>query len=399
MGEQIIAPQHSFRLFDSGARAEASPRTHNQGLYEFLNTSAWPQCDVIRTTLESWFAAYPEQHAPDLQARFRSPEDTEHQSALFELYMHTLLQMTGCGLEVHPALPGINKTPDFSVREPSLLEFVLEATVVREQASLNVGAQKRRNRILDTLNQISAPDFLLHVEERGIPITDPKNSEIRLPIEQWLSSLQYDPVRTEVDRNGLDSAPTYTLTFPGYEMHISAVPIAPEHRGLPRHGAMASCFRGVFTVKTADQLRNAINDKATRYGKIGKPFIVAVNVLHTGATHETVFEALFGKQVFSLPQTSGSEGVWSRSWRGAFYYGAKPVNTRLSGVLIFNGLHAWSLHTAFATLYLHPGATTNYSGVLSHLPTFTVSGDGAYARREGKSVGQLLNLPADWLPD
>ena len=85
-----------MRLFDTISR-------HDEGLPQFaepefiyLNRSAKPDVSHIRELLEAWLSRYPTSVQTDLCGRFRSPDDTPHRSAFFELFLHELLLRLGC---------------------------------------------------------------------------------------------------------------------------------------------------------------------------------------------------------------------------------------------------------------------------------------------------------------
>jgi hypothetical protein len=83
----------AITLFDP-ARVSADQRpafaTENQ--YEYLSWSGRPEIAAVRSCLEGWFIDYPDDAKAMLAARFKGTELT---SALFELYVFTLLKKQG----------------------------------------------------------------------------------------------------------------------------------------------------------------------------------------------------------------------------------------------------------------------------------------------------------------
>ena len=62
----------------------------------YLICSARQEVSHIRDLLKVWFSRYPISAQADLCGRFRSPDDTPHRSAFFELFLHALFSRLGC---------------------------------------------------------------------------------------------------------------------------------------------------------------------------------------------------------------------------------------------------------------------------------------------------------------
>src|SRR6266508_6440058 len=99
-------------LFDPTERTYTGPADEAEPHFTYWNRSARPLARHIRQELELWYAHYPD-GTNDLRSRFRSADDVQHQAAFFELFLHELLLRLGCTVEIHPAVPGTSKRPEF----------------------------------------------------------------------------------------------------------------------------------------------------------------------------------------------------------------------------------------------------------------------------------------------
>jgi hypothetical protein len=385
-------------LFDELIRKETGSRGYAQPSYDFLNQSAWPECAQIRSLLESWFSEYPEPGRAELLTRFRSQTDREHHSAFFELFLYHLLSMTAGTIEIHPEIEGTQKRPDFAVTSPVQRVFV-EATTVEEDLPHDPRAERRRQRVLDALSGIKSPDFRLHLEESGVPRSDPRQIRVQHSIREWLNTLRWEDVVSEVQREGLDSAPTREFDFEGYHLRIWAIPKGPGLRNLEGESAIGSSMpQAARWMRNGERIRKAITGKASRYGRLQDPYIIAINALDFFVNSETIFEALFGQEIVQVRTFAdgSTKTINTRDFDGAWLYKGRPIYTRVSGILVFTRLHPWNVHKASVALYHNPWAECPYSGSLTELSTFSLEGD-SYLRKEGKTVGDLLSIKSDWL--
>ncbi len=135
-------------LFDDVVRVDDTVARYAEGDFPFLNRSSWPESARIRDELERWFARFPSsavdaaRERRDLRGRFRSRSDRDHQAAFFELFVHELLMRLTLGVEVHPAVPGLSKRPDFLVTPANGEPFYVEAVAVSGKSEAELSARQ-----------------------------------------------------------------------------------------------------------------------------------------------------------------------------------------------------------------------------------------------------------------
>ena len=141
-------------------------------------------------------------------------------------------------------------------------------------------------------------------------------------------------------------------------------------------------------------LRSKINKKATRYGQLNCPYIIAANCLGNLQTHKRdELTALFGTENPSFHH-SEKHPILEGNPNGAWYGPKGPKNTRVSAV-IFTRVFPWNLPKATVTLYHNPWGQYEYVGPLTELPQVKLV-DDKLETISGNSFGSIFSLSDDW---
>ena len=112
-------------IFTAGPRFDVRSPHSKESAYAYLDRSARPEADELRTLMEDWLGLYPVVDARDLALRLGSRQDEQHRSAFFELLVFRLLLGLGHRvLVVEPKLAHTWKSPDFLVEGDFYLEAV-----------------------------------------------------------------------------------------------------------------------------------------------------------------------------------------------------------------------------------------------------------------------------------
>jgi hypothetical protein len=150
-------------------------------------------------------------------------------------------------------------------------------------------------------------------------------------------------------------------------------------------------------VSTSEVVRDRIIDKARRYGTLGKPYIIAVNVFGLAPDRDDVLSALFGSQAAEISWDAEGPRVAKmvRLPDGALYDSRGPRYTRVSGVLWTRGLTPWSIASRKLELVCNPFAAHPLTDLGLPLPAL-IPGARQFEERSGVSVGEMLGLSAGW---
>ncbi len=389
-----------MRLFDEMERNDHELAQYAEPLFAYLNRTARVEFATIRRELEEWFARYPASNQAELRARFRSHIDSQHQAAFFELFLHELLLRLGCQVTVHPTVLSVARTPDFLVKSPEGEAFYVEATIATNESAAEAAARARINAVYDALNRrVDSPDFFLWIEVDGNPATPPPARRIASFVSARLASLNPDEIAKLYETGRIEEIPRWSFEHEGWKIEFKPIPKKPEARGKPEVRPIGVQSTGVRWVDHRIPIREAIVEKAGRYGDLDLPYVVAVNVLEF-INKIDVMEALFGKEQFTIAfsQSKPTEPVDIRASRlpnGAWTGTGGPRYTRVSAVLLATQLSAHSVPRANLRLYHNPWAQRPYRSVLTRLPQ-AIPRDNCMEYIDGETTGAIFGLPASW---
>jgi hypothetical protein len=366
-----------MNLFGDILRTHRGPATHSEDTFSFLNRSVRPASEAVRNLLESFFCRYPPSESAELKSKF----EIQFESAFFELYLHELLLRLGCEVDVHPTLNGTGAKPDFLARFPHGREVIVEAVIATDRTDKERGRDARLNALYDAINgKTISPNFFICLG----PISDrdaiPTPRKIRGFIKKRIANLDPDVVERAV-RVGCE-LPRWTYRDEGgFELEIAAVPKSPESRGKPEARPIGAYPGEARWGDSRAVLKKSIDYKATKYGELDTPFVVAVNA-KWGTSRDVVAKALFGSKDLS----DKSDGVWNPT-----------RNTRLSGVLATTVV-PWNIHCAPLCLYHNSFAMRSCREITWKIPQ-VIECDSGMQWLEGSSSAELFELPREWPGD
>lgn len=385
-------------LFDEFERLDVRPRRQNEGGFAYMNASARPGIDAIRQLLESWFDHLPPDAQADIRGRFRSREETQHESAFFELYWHELLTRCGYELEIHPALPDVATNPDFLAIRNRVPQFYLEATLAMPPG--DPAADRRFAELHDTLDRMCSPDYFLEIEVRGSPTGNIRGRVIRERLERWLRDLDHAQISRLYEEEAYDSVPTLPWEEQGCTLTFTPIPKGPELRGQPGARPVGVVMPAEMRqVHTHEDIRAAVEGKAAKYGELNRPLVVAVNVLDDFCEDYDVWNALFGEEgvVARLQRNGQIREARERAPNGAWHGPNGPRHRLVSAVSIVHQLSASNLRTKSVTLIHNPWATNPLPLDALPIPQTTISvPDGRIHRHDGRDHADIIGVPNPW---
>lgn len=349
-----------LKLFDAMERSDTEPAGFAEPTFIYYNRSARPECERARCLLEQWFAAFPTAGQEDLRARFRSDNDHNHAGAFFELYCYMLLRKQGFAVRVHPKLTGGKRThPDFIASRAGKPIFYLESTVAAQRTHQE---DKYLRQLYDYLNRkLQAPNFFVRVSVMGdVPTSTPPLSAICADVQNWIARLDADEVELRIAQmstigRALDALPTTVIERKGWRIEFDATPVSKEHRGDPDHKPIGMIYRLPTStwIDSQKPLLPALRKKAGDYGKLSKPYIIAINS-QDYVDNFNIASALFGKQGVRIDPESDAvtpmyflNGLWTAGG-GQF--------SRVSAVLVTSGLGPLNIGSQQPVLWHNPWA-------------------------------------------
>jgi hypothetical protein len=375
-------------IFDDIARTSIGlPAREAQ--FAYLNLSARTEAARVREKVDAWFADYPEKNRDELIARFRSAIDDQHHSAFFELFLYQLLLARGCKvLEIEPTLPHTTKSPDFLAENAAQERFYLEAVQASGLSSQDVAARARLSTALAAVDSTPSPLHFLDLSVSGSAEQPLSTKKLTTALKSWIASLPADETAKD--------APPFVWEEHGVKMELRA-----WARGKPDPGgrAIGISRTPVMRIEPSQEIRPALKKKASRYGKLDHPYLVALNGLSAHHSEEAVIDALLGTTAVRFSKDpNGEEIIEEIRQPDGIWYGppdGQPQNTRLSGVLALKRIDPWNFCSKTGLLIPNPWAAKPLSKLDLGTAEFVLKGN-QYERVEGKPMHALVGLPAAW---
>ena len=381
--------------FSDFVRTDVSPRRAPESSFRFLNRSARAEIARVRAFMHEAVSRYPADERDEIIARLQSDNEVNFRSASFEVLLHEGLLRRGFALTVHPdPETGVAKRPDFLVRAEDGAEFSLEAVLAGPRDGRNPKREAMKNSTIALLDATPHASFRIDVQSYGSPTTQPSGRDLTRRAHKWLNSLDADRLRVLLMEGGLEQMPTLKLMHEDWELCLRPIPLAADRRGTATRLVGAQCD-GARRVNTWETLRNAVKEKANRYGSITKPLIVALNTdgFHLDEIDEV--QALYGEEqwveIIGHPDQSGPRRLQNGAWGGPH----APQNRKVSGVWFFNDLTPYTMASRRSTLYLNPWANIPAPPVLEQFPTRRLI-DHALVTADGIDLRSVFGVQADW---
>ena len=386
-------------LFDEIAREYDGPALYAEPAFDYLNHSSRPEAEKVRRVVEGWFERYPEPERADLCGRFRSRNNRQHYAAFFELLLHELLMRLECNVQIHPATGNEStKRPDFLVESPSGERFYTEVVLATAESEKVGAARARANEVYDALNRLDSPNFFIGMNISGAPKTPPPGRQIRASLKRKLDALDPDDVAGLWESDGSQAVPRWHYEHEGWRIEFVPIPKSSRTRGTKGIRPIGTQFYGFRSAHTSNVLRDAILAKASHYGDIDLPFVIATNIIDDSTVDRIdIMDALLGKEQYTIPfgHTGASEPQWSRKPDGVWTSTSGPRYTRVSAVVVAGNVLPWTVGVSDASLVHNPWAKRPYRAELTRLRQF-IPTDGRMQRHAGESLASLLGLPNRW---
>ncbi|NQT71825.1 MAG: hypothetical protein HQ553_03520 [Chloroflexi bacterium] len=388
----------SLKVFPNTKRTDANPMYNSEPHFVYLNRSPRSEEAIVRNLIEDWISYYPETEKSDIIPRLRSDDDTQFLSAFFELYVFTLLRHLGYEIQTHPDLEMADgKKPDFLVSKACGQESVVEVVWVTDKSEGAMAADKRANIVYDALNKLECLDFFLSVHIQGAPTTPPPGKKLMAQLKQWLPTLDYEKVLKQFETGGFDDVPKLNFSHEGWDITFSPVPKQEEYRGTATVRPLGIYFQEARRVDTKTPIRDAVIKKGGRYGKLDKPYVIALNAEMFHFTDDSVLQSLFGTESWVIPDHRNPilKPYMKRNPDGAWTTPSGPRYTRVSAVLIGRSINPWSVALRDLRLFHNPYAKLPYSGALCALPQAGPKED-RIVFHSGLHARDILCLPEGW---
>jgi hypothetical protein len=390
------------KLFNEMDRNYTGPPLYAEPMFNYLNRCASSECEEIRNLLERWFRNFPSESQNELRTRFRSKDDSLHLGAFFELYLYELLSKCGFSVEIHPTVPNTTRHPDFKVLKNGKPLFYVETTLAG-LSDEETSAKATENQLYDELEERmklskKLSNFSIVVNKiRGRLPTPPPVSKIWNFLKNKLSNLNPDKILKQYEQGGLKALPHWTWKDKSCNITFFLMPIPPKVRGELN---LKVRTYGVKLNTPHIGIKNSIKKKATKYGKLDLPYIVAINVVNAIKVDDfNIMDALFGEEQYVISSWGNNVTLQEviRKPNSVWWGPNGPQNTRVSAVLIAIKLSPWNIARVTPVLWHNPWANYPLSPDTWQLPQLVLDKrDNWLLKKDGKRAWELFRLNSNW---
>lgn len=365
-------------LFDDNISRSDTEAADYLEPYAYLNRSGRKVCIDARERIDRWYHTYAVNNPNEalrLRQNFCSEDNGRCLSAYTELYVHHLLADNGLVVESHPNVPGSVKRPDFLVKKDGQGLFYVECRALVGNDD-SVRRQRYQDEILAVLNQLNSPDFLVSMVIRKRDTVPLQRRKLREYLQKEIDKLDYDSV-FNVDETEQKTLPPFVWRQNNWNIEFVASPIPREERKARDADSrvVGWYLSGITGLTLHKQIHAAVRGKAGKYGRLGLPYLIVINVINDAFFLEDgdVMDALFGEaQMVFTEFSDGTQEVGpsrtSRTMQGVFIRPpGKPINQRVSGVLVLKDAQPrQAIHTQ--KLWLHPFASRPFERAWLNVP-------------------------------
>ena len=354
------------RLFDDKPRDYTEPSRSAESVYAFLDRSSLPEYERVRSMLQRWVDRFPSEHQRKLVGPMRHKgsgsreNDKAFYAAFFELFLHEFLKGTDSPVEAQPSVG--RRLLDFRVRvnvqDGTQLTYVVEATDIDLESGTALERDQQELSVWDTLNEISSPDFFLHLETQGKLESLPTKQQLKRHFEELIRETGYDDqLRSYMlcDQNP-NLLPTSSSHHGNWTLISRLIPVLPENR--PRSARFIWRYPPrVSPIDDIGKTKARLHEKAQHH-KIAENMIIA---LRRNRTNDRLDEVLLGRlgpssymhhvladvETFRSPFSSRrNDGLWANN--------SGPQHRHVMGVIAFSDLYPWNITRAKAEFYSNP---------------------------------------------
>ena len=321
--------------------------------------------------------------------RLRSRSDTLHRSAFFELCIHELLLRRGFKIiAIEPNLRS-GRSPDFLVEAPDAMRFYVEATLASGMSDVAAGADRRMREALQAIDNVSSPDFFLHLHTRGVPTHPIAVGRLRRAVQRFVDTLDYEKAV---------AAAASGVPLPHFQHEENGAgfvirPVPKRVRGRDGRAIGGRMLPG-GKITPHEAIKASVEGKARHYGELDLPLLVAVNSLEEFARAGDAIDAMFGTLSVIVPDAGPVRPVRNRD--GAWHGPTGPTNTRVSGILSTERLSPWDLGQRSLRLILNPWARRPLPPDIPFGIETSHVVDNHLQTLPGMSLREIFGLPLGW---
>ncbi len=363
---------------------------YSEDSFSFYDRCDWPAIQNVRQLINNWAEKYPEIDRGELPGRLK----TDFDSTFFELFIFSFFSTLGFELSPHPKLPHTSKRCDFQVTGLNK-QFYLECISTNGLSDTERARKNTENYFYDFFNQLNLPGFYIKIAKLEFKDTSYSAfKKIRDYLNVQINAIDPDSVVFPTLREFSD-LPSIVHDDPKFLLRIELIPKDKNARGKSGRAIGVSTTKfhiGGFGHVIAD----AIKRKATRYGTLNHPYLIAIDVKTELPIDEyDIEDALFGDLGQQrVPSILRAETAVPLTVEASFFAIGKPIHTRASAIMVTN-VSPTNLADAKYWIYYHPLAARELALDDQDLHSHRIGKNGIVVTK-GREIKDILSIPSDW---
>jgi hypothetical protein len=384
-------------IFEKKVRTRTEPKKQGEGDFQFYDSSARPEYDTYRGLLNGWMNEVPEADRAEIVTRFRTGTDLQYKAVFAELTTHAALKRQDYVMDLHPKCGHATRKPDFLAKKTDQSPVAIVEVTTFTPATPEVSQSKRDADVYNALDKAKLPagwrlglDIVNHGDKpAGL-------NKFRSDVEKWAAEVAGDDFKI---------MPTKTFDYEGWSIELTLY--GGFDKDVPAEHAIASAMGNIRKIDPALEIRQAVEEKGSRYGAMTNPYLIVVadckDELSGGSRNgEALVEAMFGTRVTRVTKDAKGKTLTEDVRRQDGYWGTPdaPKHRNVSGILVLPRPHLWDLRDERwqPLLVRNPWAERPLPDDFLPLPGFKHVKDAQYAPTEGKALADILVLPTRWPP-
>lgn len=365
-------------LFESYIRTDWDIKRFNESLFEFLERSAWPLCNLMRQFINEKTKDF--ESDTEFISKLRSKSDKQHKAAVLELFIYLIFKENNFSIGKIPT--SVAKTPDFRLQiaehENVFIECSLAANALEGEIE-----RKKKGAVTEIIENME--NFPFYISINFLQVSDQSISKKELLAHIEKLSQRCNDFIVHV---GFDNV-IYHYLGQGWDLEFTFSRKDPKSfnrtLGDTRQPAkIVDNFKPIYT---------ALNNKKPGKYNIGNaPYIICMGIDDLSADEEEFFLTLYGPNYINAINLNFKGN-------GFFIREGNPLNTNVSAVIFCKSLEEFYLADTTINIWHNPFAANPVTHI--HFPfseiKYIPEGNRLirHVCENNKSVFQLLRIDSD----
>ncbi|MGO8954526.1 MAG: hypothetical protein ACLQF2_14535 [Rhodomicrobium sp.] len=333
----------------------------------------------------------------EMIARFQKGNSLQYRAALAELVIHAALKRHGYNMRLHPPCGHPTRKPDFEVQNAETKQVAIVEVTTFNPAADEVAQGNRDAAVYNALDKADIPagwriglDIINHGKKPA------SLTKICKAVGTWAKEVAGDdPIATPRNIFDADDWSIEITLYGGFSKEKQA------------ERMIATAMGDLRLLKPHEEIRQAVQLKGNRYGKMVLPYLIVVadckDELQRGRSNaRAALEAMFGTVVTKSWKDENDKWVTRDVYDADGYWGFSdaPRQRQVSGILILPKPHIWHLRDEGCqpVLVRNPWATQPLPNDFLRLPGWDYKQDH-FKLADGANLADIIGLPAIWPPE